>query len=84
MSNVTVTKSFSGYNKVEDGETINSVLSCCPECVTSFEREAKALNQEKPLPSWLQFHDDKSPHKVRYLNFGSTVKMIDSVVNSKI
>ncbi|XP_013613814.1 PREDICTED: uncharacterized protein LOC106319985 [Brassica oleracea var. oleracea] len=63
MSNVTVTKSFSGYNKVEDGETINSVLSCCPECVTSFEREAKALNQEKPLPSWLQFHDDKSPHK---------------------
>ncbi|KAJ0246076.1 Protein SMAX1-LIKE 5 [Hirschfeldia incana] len=64
MSNVTVTKPFSGYNKAEDGETINSVLSCCPDCVTSFERETKAFNQEKLLPSWLQCHDeDKSPHK---------------------
>lgn len=74
MSNVTVAKSFSGYNKAEDGETINSLLSCCPECVTSFEREAKALNQEKGLPAWLQCQDDdKSPQKVRYMNFKSTV-----------
>lgn len=67
ISNVTIAKSFSSYNKAEDGETINSVLSCCPECVTSFEREAKALkaNKEKLLPSWLQSHDgDNSPHKV--------------------
>ncbi|KAL0887004.1 hypothetical protein Bca101_010987 [Brassica carinata] len=63
MSSVNATKSFSGYNKAEEEET---VLSCCPECVTSFEREAKALkaNQEKLLPSWLQSHDgDNSPHK---------------------
>ncbi|XP_010483212.1 PREDICTED: protein SMAX1-LIKE 5-like [Camelina sativa] len=61
MSSVNATKSFSGYNnKAEEvEETISSVLSCCPECVTSFEREAKALkaNQEKLLPSWLQSHD---------------------------
>ncbi|KAG2310765.1 hypothetical protein Bca4012_025276 [Brassica carinata] len=63
LSNVTVTKSFSGYNKAKDGETINSVLSCCPECVTSFEREAKSLNREKLLPSWLCLDEDKSPHK---------------------
>lgn len=67
MSSVNATKSFSGYNKAEEEETISSVLSCCPECVSSFEREAKALkaNQEKLLPSWLQSHDgDNSPHKV--------------------
>ncbi|KAJ0266903.1 Protein SMAX1-LIKE 5 [Hirschfeldia incana] len=67
MSSVNATKSFSGYNKAEEEETtISSVLSCCPECVSSFEREAKALkaNQEKLLPSWLQSHDgDNSPHK---------------------
>ncbi|KAH0937538.1 hypothetical protein HID58_004999 [Brassica napus] len=66
ISNVTIAKSFSSYNKAQDGETINSVLSCCPECVTSFEREAKSLkgNHEKLLPAWLQCHDeDKSPHK---------------------
>ncbi|ESQ42693.1 hypothetical protein EUTSA_v10012549mg [Eutrema salsugineum] len=66
MSNVSATKSFSSYNKAEEEETISSVLSCCPECVTSFEREAKALkaNQEKLLPSWLQSHDGyNSPHK---------------------
>ncbi|KAF8102618.1 hypothetical protein N665_0198s0313 [Sinapis alba] len=66
LSSVNATKSFSGYNKAEEEETISSVLSCCPECVTSFEREAKALkaNQEKLLPSWLQSHDgDNSPHK---------------------
>ncbi|CAF2330951.1 BnaA10g11160D [Brassica napus] len=65
-SSVNATKSFSGYNKAEEEETISSVLSCCPECVTSFEREAKALkaNKEKLLPSWLQSHDgDNSPHK---------------------
>ncbi|KAF3502967.1 hypothetical protein F2Q69_00043940 [Brassica cretica] len=65
-SSVNATKSFSGYNKAEEEETISSVLSCCPECVSSFEREAKALkaNQEKLLPSWLQSHDgDNSPHK---------------------
>ncbi|CAH8355354.1 unnamed protein product [Eruca vesicaria subsp. sativa] len=66
MSSVNATKSFSGYNKAEEEETISSVLSCCPECVTSFEREAKMLkaNQEKLLPSWLLSHDgDNSPHK---------------------
>ncbi|CAL9243926.1 unnamed protein product [Arabidopsis halleri] len=59
MSNVNATKSFSGYNKAEEEETISSVLSCCPECVTSFEREAKTLKakQDKLLPSWLQSHD---------------------------
>ena len=77
ISNVTIAKSFSSYNKAEDGETINSVLSCCPECVTSFEREAKSLkgNHEKLLTAWLQCHDeDKSLHKVRFLNFKYTVK----------
>ncbi|CAH8279966.1 unnamed protein product [Arabidopsis lyrata] len=66
MSNVNATKSFSGYNKAEEEETISSVLSCCPECVTNFEREAKTLkaNQDKLLPSWLQFHDaDTSSQK---------------------
>ncbi|KAL1217449.1 Protein SMAX1-LIKE 5 [Cardamine amara subsp. amara] len=67
MSNVNATKSFSGYNnKAEAEETIGSVLSCCPECVSSFEREAKALkaNQDKLLPPWLQSHDaDNSSHK---------------------
>ncbi|KFK27269.1 hypothetical protein AALP_AA8G360100 [Arabis alpina] len=66
MSNVTPTKSFSGYNKAEEEETISSVLSCCPECVIGFEREVKALkaNQEKLLPSWLQPQDgDNSSHK---------------------
>lgn len=77
MSNVTATKSFSGYNKADEEETISSVLSCCPECVTGFEREAKSLkaNQEKLLPSWLQPHDgDNSSHKVKYLNFKSSTK----------
>uniref|UniRef100_A0A1J3DJ47 Clp R domain-containing protein n=1 Tax=Noccaea caerulescens TaxID=107243 RepID=A0A1J3DJ47_NOCCA len=66
MSNVNATKSFSGYNKAEQEETISSVLSCCPECVSSYERDAKALkaNQEKLLPSWLQSHDgDNSPQR---------------------
>lgn len=69
MSSVNATKSFSGYNKAEEDETISSVLSCCPECVTSFEREAKDLkaNQEKLLPSWLQSQDaDNSSQKVNY------------------
>lgn len=74
MSNVNATKSFSGYNKAEEEETISSVLSCCPECVTNFEREAKTLkaNQDKLLPSWLQFHDaDTSSQKVEHLNINS-------------
>lgn len=74
MSNDNATKSFSGYNnKAEAEETISSVLSCCPECVSSFEREAKHLkaNQDKLLPSWLQSHD---AHKVEYLNLKSTNK----------
>ncbi|CAN8301595.1 unnamed protein product [Cochlearia groenlandica] len=65
--NMSKAKSFSGYNKAEEEETIvSSVLHCCPECVSSFEREAKAFkaNQEKLLPTWLQSHDgDNSPHK---------------------
>ncbi|VYS70621.1 unnamed protein product [Arabidopsis thaliana] len=66
MSTVNATKSLSGYDKAEEEETISHVLSCCPECVTSFDREAKSLkaNQDKLLPSWLQSHDaDSSSQK---------------------
>jgi len=71
MSTVNATKSLSGYDKAEEEETISHVLSCCPECVTSFDREAKSLkaNQDKLLPSWLQSHDaDSSSQKVQHLN----------------
>ncbi|XP_010545379.1 PREDICTED: protein SMAX1-LIKE 5 isoform X2 [Tarenaya hassleriana] len=42
-----------------------AVLSCCSECVSSYEREAKSFksNQDKLLPSWLQSHGDTSVHK---------------------
>lgn len=65
---VNATKSFSDYNNSEEEEIISSVLNCCVECATSFERKRKALaaNQENNLPSWLQFHDgDNSLQKKR-------------------